>query len=135
MAVRVVRVSIIAGAVLAFAVACGGSGPGASVGPTGGAPTGGAPATAAVACAGGVGLPVGIADFTFNPQSITVPVSGVVTWANADSAPHTVTFDDGPDCGRMSQGGTVSRTFAAAGTFAYHCALHPATMKGSVVVQ
>jgi len=47
---------------------------------------------------------------------------------------HTVTFDAGPDCGRLSQGATVSRTFSDAGSFAYHCTIH-SFMKGTVVVQ
>jgi plastocyanin len=45
-----------------------------------------------------------------------------------------VTFNEGPDCGRIGQGASVSRTFDAAGTFAYHCAIH-ASMKGTVVVE
>jgi plastocyanin len=77
---------------------------------------------------------VSIADFSFIPASVTVSVGGVVTWTNADSTTHTVTFNEGPDCGRLNNAATASRTFDAAGTFAYHCAIHP-SMKGTVVVQ
>lgn len=120
---RVIRASIIVGAILAFAAACGASGPGAaSVAPS------------AAPCTGSGGTAVGIADFAFNPASASVAVGGVVTWTNADSATHTVTFDNGPDCGRVASGASVSRTFDAAGSFAYHCAIH-ASMKGTIVVQ
>ena len=126
---RVLRFSIMVGAVLAFAAACGGS-----ASPT----TGGVPPAASVGaasgCTGSAGTPVGIANNAFNPTAITVAVGGVVTWANADATTHTVTFDDGPDCGRLAQGASVSNTFNAAGTFAYHCAIH-SFMKGTVTVQ
>lgn len=139
------RVSLVAaGTVLLVAAACSGTAPGVgspSAPPGGGspsAPPGGespsAPAGGGVACGGSVGAPVAIADFAYNPASANVAVGGSLTWANADSAPHTVTFDSGPDCGRMGTGGTVSATFSSAGTFTYLCTIHP-TMKGTVVVQ
>jgi plastocyanin len=128
--VRVLRFSIMVGAVLAFAAACGGST--ATTGPAAGTPA--APASVAAGCTGSAGTAVGIATNAFNPTSVTVAVGGVVTWANADPTTHTVTFDTGPDCGRLAQGATVSRTFDAAGTFAYHCSIHT-FMKGTVVVQ
>lgn len=130
MAVRVVRVSIMAG-VLVVAAACGGGpGPGA----TGPAATGPAAPTGAVACTGSGGSQVAIADNTFNPASATVAVGGSVTWTNADPGTHTVTFNEGPDCGRLAQNASVSRTFTDAGTFTYRCTIH-GSMRGSVVVQ
>ncbi len=75
-----------------------------------------------------------IADFAFGPSGATTAVGGTVTWTNADGATHTVTFNDGPDCGRLSGGATVSATFSAPGTYAYHCDIH-SSMRGSVVVQ
>jgi plastocyanin len=131
--VRVLRFSIMVGAVLAFAAACGGSGTTATVRP---ASTPGAPASvpAAGGCTGGVGTPVGIANNAFNPNATSVSVGGVVTWANADATTHTVTFDGGPDCGRLAQGASVSRTFDTAGSFTYHCTIHP-FMTGTVTVQ
>lgn len=95
----------------------------------------GQPTEATGGCAGSGGEAVQIADFSFIPAEATTSVGGTVTWTNADSAPHTVTFDDGgPDCGRLNNGASVSRTFDSAGTFAYHCSIHP-SMRGSVVVQ
>ena len=54
-------------------------------------------------------------------------------WVNRDGVTHTVTFDDGVDSGRMSGGSTYTRGFPAAGTFPYHCSIHP-TMSGTVTV-
>ncbi len=122
---RLLRFSIMAGAVLAFALACGGGGTATQ-----------APASqpAAAGCSGSAGTPVAIQDFSFSPTSITVAVGGVVTWANAGATNHTVTFDGGPDCGTVRPTATVTRTFAAAGSFAYKCTIHP-QMTGTVVVQ
>ena len=48
---------------------------------------------------------------------------------------HTVTADDGSfDSKSLASNATFSQTFAKAGTFAYHCAIHPG-MKGTVTVQ
>jgi plastocyanin len=77
---------------------------------------------------------VTIVDFAFNPGSVTVDVGGIVTWTNQGPSPHTVTADGGGfDSGQLDTGGSFSYTFATAGTYAYHCAIHP-DMVGSVVV-
>ena len=128
---RLFRFSIMAGAVLAFA-SCGGGSTPTRAPATAGAPT--AAATAAALCSGSPGVPVAIADFSFGPAEVTTTVGGSVTWTNGGQAPHTVTFTGGPDCGRIAPAGTVTRTFDAAGTFAYICTIHP-SMTGSVVVQ
>jgi plastocyanin len=44
-----------------------------------------------------------------------------------------VTFDDGVASPTQSDG-TYSRTFAAAGTYTYHCTVHP-SMTGTITVQ
>jgi plastocyanin len=129
LAVRLLRFSIMVGAVLAFAAACGGAA----------APTGGRqPATAA---AGGISCNsaitqanVNIVDFAYNPNSVTIAATQTVTWANGDSTAHTVTFDSGPDCGNVAAGSSLAANFGTAGSFPYHCTIHP-QMKGTVVVQ
>jgi plastocyanin len=69
---------------------------------------------------------VEIADFAFSPESLEVEAGTTVTWINNDSAPHTVTSDDGAfDSGTLETGDTFSFTFDEAGTFAYHCDIHP----------
>ena len=80
---------------------------------------------------------VAIQNFAFTPSSITVKVGTTVTWTNSDSVAHTVTADtsssDGPASGSLASGDTYSFTFKKAGTYAYHCAVHP-HMTGTVIV-
>ena len=77
---------------------------------------------------------VDAADNVFRPGSITVAAGTTVTWRNVGTAPHTVTAADRSfDSGIFGAGATWSRSFAAAGTFPYFCAVHPG-MTGAVVV-
>jgi amicyanin len=76
---------------------------------------------------------------SYAPPSITIKAGDSVTWSNAYTTPgngHTVTSSGrGPlKSPSLSQGGTFSYTFAAAGTYAYYCAIHP-DMTGTVIVQ
>ncbi len=81
------------------------------------------------------GTEVTIKDFAFSPATLTVAVGDTVTWTNEDSATHTVTADDGSfDSGDLAQGDTFTQTFDTAGTYAYHCAMHP-SMVAEIVVQ
>src|SRR3954453_5757407 len=78
---------------------------------------------------------VDIAGFAFSPQSVTVKVGDTVTWANADAQTHTATADDGTfDTGSISGNTSKSVTVTKAGTFAYHCKIHP-TMTATLVVE
>ena len=96
---------------------------------------GGADASGAPSAAAGGGTPAKIIDFGFEPASINIKVGESVTWTNTGAAPHTATADDGSfDSKNMANGATFTQAFAKAGTFAYHCAIHPA-MKGTVTVQ
>jgi len=82
------------------------------------------------------GVPtVAIANYSFVSQSISIPVGGTVTWTNQDSVPHTVTSTDGGplNSGTMAPGSSYSYTFTKAGTYTYHCSIHP-SMTGTVVV-
>ena len=75
-----------------------------------------------------------IKGFAFNPASIAIKVGAKVTWTNQDSTGHTVTFDQGSDTSdTLANGKTYSEDFPTAGTFTYHCRIHP-SMKGTVVV-
>ena len=75
-----------------------------------------------------------IANFAFNPASMTIKAGASLTWTNADSTTHTVTADDGTfDSGNVASGATFSHAFATAGTFAYHCNIH-SSMKGTITV-
>jgi plastocyanin len=76
-----------------------------------------------------------IVNFSFQPNPITVTVGTTVTWTNQDSAAHTATSDTGDfDTGLLQTGKSGSVTFKQAGTFPYHCQVHP-NMKGTVIVQ
>ncbi len=73
--------------------------------------------------------------FSFQPSSITVDAGTVVTWINQDSAPHSVTSDNGAfDTGTFSPGSGRNVTFSKSGTYTYHCSIHTA-MKGTVIVR
>jgi len=75
-----------------------------------------------------------IEGFAFNPGTIEIKAGTTVTWTNNDSAPHTVTADDGSfQSGKMDQGATFSYTFTEPGTYTYHCEYH-ANMTATVVV-
>jgi plastocyanin len=80
------------------------------------------------------GAAVNIVDFAFEPAAVEVPVGATVTWTNGGGAPHTVTADDGAfNSGNLDPGATFSQTFDSAGSFPYHCEIHP-QMTGTVNV-
>ena len=77
---------------------------------------------------------VTIVNMAFQPASLTIAAGDTVVFANQDNAPHTATADAGGfDTGRLTKGQSVALTFPSAGSFAYHCAVHP-RMVGSVTV-
>ncbi|HEX7017570.1 MAG TPA: cupredoxin family copper-binding protein [Patescibacteria group bacterium] len=77
---------------------------------------------------------VTIQSMNFAPAHIEVKVGQTVTWVNQDQVPHTVTSDTGEfDSGQMANGASFSFTFSEAGTYHYHCQLHPA-MTGQITV-
>jgi len=76
----------------------------------------------------------------FIPSIVTIDVGGKVTWENNDTAAHTTTAgspQDGPsgvfDSSLIMAGGSFSHTFEEAGTYDYHCMVHP-WMQGFVIV-
>ena len=77
-----------------------------------------------------------ISNFAFSPSEIRIKAGDTVAWTNKDSTRHTVTSDSGSELGSalLSNGDSYSHTFSTAGTFNYHCALHP-YMKGKIIVE
>ena len=73
--------------------------------------------------------------FGFTLAKLTIRVGTTVIWKNMSSAPHTVTSDDGTtfDSGTVAVGGTFHFTFKTAGTFSYHCNIHP-YMRSVIIV-
>lgn len=78
---------------------------------------------------------VNIKNFSFNPSMLTIKAGTKVTWANNDSAPHTITSDLGNllNSPTLSSGQSFSFTFTAPVTTNYHCNIHQ-NMKGVVIV-
>ena len=72
----------------------------------------------------------------FKWEPVSAKVGDVITWTNSDSAPHRVALDDG-SCtmsGNIAgSGGKASLVFSAAGTYPFHCTVHP-TMKGTITI-
>jgi plastocyanin len=110
-----------------------------SAAPSDAAPTAAAPSTVASACqqasdtAGGVA--VEIKNFSFNPGTIEAKVGQAITFTNADSARHGAALDDGScSTGAFGNGGSGSLVFSAAGTYTFHCPVHPDSMTGTIKV-
>jgi plastocyanin len=70
---------------------------------------------------------------SFQPGAISVALNTAVTWNNMDQQEHFVQADDNTFSGDLPAGGSTSNTFKTAGSFSYHCAIHP-TMTGQVTV-
>ena len=79
---------------------------------------------------------IDIADNSFTPTSITIPLHTVVTWSWTGVNIHNVTFTAATgvpaNIGNMTTG-SANRTFDTAGTFQFRCTNH-AGMTGSVTV-
>lgn len=76
---------------------------------------------------------VWIQNSSFNPSNRTVSAGTTVTWTNKEGTVHTVT-GTGFNSGNLANNATFSFTFPVAGTFPYHCTIHP-TMAGTITVQ
>src|SRR5215208_1352612 len=85
---------------------------------------------APTAGAQGKTMVVSIKNFAFNPPNATATVSPgtTVTWVNNDQVPHTVTATNPAgvfDSGTLQPGQSYSFALDKAGTYAYHCNIHP----------
>ena len=94
---------------------------------------GGAPAQAS---AGPREIDVGAVDFAFEPKDASVAAGGKVTVTNKGQAPHTMTLDDVDlDTGSIDTGASAELTAPdAPGSYSYRCTVHPARMRGVLVV-
>jgi plastocyanin len=113
------------------AAACSSSSTGPSGGPSGGHST----TITAVGSSNNGGYGSG-SQYYYTPTPDTLASGSQVTFAFQDVA-HTVVFDGGPggvaDIGATSNA-NVQRTFATAGTYTWHCSIHP-YMHGTLVAQ
>lgn len=75
---------------------------------------------------------VNIQSSQFSPAEITIKQGESVTWVNKDSVGHTIvgiTFQSN----LLDIGQSFKQIFNVAGTFEYHCSVHP-SMIGKVIV-
>ncbi|HKT70482.1 MAG TPA: cupredoxin family copper-binding protein [Terriglobales bacterium] len=80
-------------------------------------------------------MEVRVDNFTFTPETLTVPVNKPVTWVNKDDIPHVIASSDGLFKSKaLDTDQQYSFTFTKAGTYPYFCAIHP-KMVGKIVVQ
>jgi plastocyanin len=107
---------------------------------TAGSPAAGASVASAGACATApagstAAVTVDIKGFAYAPASAQAKVGDVVAWKNDDSVPHSATMDAGTcDTDTISAGSSAMLVFTAAGTYTYHCKVHPGQMKDVTVV-
>jgi plastocyanin len=80
-----------------------------------------------------VGSQVSIIDNAFQPTTIAADADDTVNWTNNGSLSHTVTFDNGKDCGTLASSDMLTVLFLSPGTYAYHCNIHP-SMRATVTV-
>ncbi len=104
----------------------------------GGGDTGPSSSNSATAASGAAATPkaVRIVDYTYKPETITVPTGTTVEFKNKDTTAHTATSTESGifESGAIQPGKSGSITLKKAGTFAYYCVFHP-FMKGTIVVE
>lgn len=129
--------TVLAFLVLASALACGGGGSSSSDGVTGPVNNPPPPTGSTVALM--------VSNNKYTPAHDSVAAGSTLTWTwnscsgdgygGSTCASHSVQFDDGGESSDIQDSGTFSRTFATAGTYTYHCAVHGAAMAGTVIVK
>jgi plastocyanin len=117
--------------------ACGGSSATTTTAADGATTT--APATGSTATTGTAGgastAQVIMTNRAYDPQTVTIKVGDTVTWLNQDAPQHDVVADSGEfKSDLFDKGQSFSFTFTKAGTYPYHCSIHPG-MTGTIVVQ
>jgi plastocyanin len=128
--VRITLLAVVAAAALPFTSCGGGGGGGGVTNPP--PPSGGGGGTADVT----ITIVAENGNMSFSPDPATVNVGQRVAWRNSAGAIHTATQNGGSfDTGSVNSGATSAAiTMSAAGTFGYHCSLHPA-MVGTLTVR
>jgi plastocyanin len=71
----------------------------------------------------------------YSPSPVTVAVGTVVTFTNNDITTHDARADNGGfTTPFINPGASANVTMSTAGSFVYHCSIHPG-MVGTIVVQ
>lgn len=138
--------------VLCGPLACGGGGGGGGSSTPTSPSTPSTPSTPTPTTPSAPASPVTVAveNNTFTPGTLTVAAGSTVTWkwdtctsgydpyggSASTCVDHSIVWDAGGAAASPTQSqGTYERTFATAGTYNYHCAIHGTAMAGKVVVQ
>jgi plastocyanin len=78
-----------------------------------------------------------ISNFAFEPQQLNITMNTSVIWTNEDNAPHTIVTDKEAPVAISSEpfkkGETFEFNFTTAGSYPYHCGIHP-SMTGVILV-
>jgi len=73
--------------------------------------------------------------FSFQPASITIQTGASVTWQNDDPVSHQIVSNTNAFSSPvLNTGGSYTHVFDQAGTYPYHCGIHP-YMTGLITVQ
>ncbi|MDB4910969.1 MAG: hypothetical protein JWO39_1792 [Gemmatimonadetes bacterium] len=118
--------------------ACGGGGSSSSNGMTDPGPTMPPPVNSSTTS-------LSVTNNKFTPAHDSVAVGATLKWTwnsctgdgygGSTCVSHSVQFDDGGPSSSIQDSGSFSRTFASAGTYTYHCAVHGAAMAGTIIVK
>jgi plastocyanin len=69
---------------------------------------------------------VRVDNFTFGPDTVTVPVNSMVVWVNKDDIPHVIASNDGLFKSRaLDTDQKYSYSVRKAGAYPYYCSIHP----------
>jgi plastocyanin len=83
----------------------------------------------------GIVFDVEISGFKFEDNTVTIKVGDTISWTNHDGGSHSVVADDGSfKSSNLSNDASFSFTFDSAGSFPYHCGIHP-SMTGTIIVE
>jgi plastocyanin len=75
--------------------------------------------------AGAETIDIAIADNSFTPPTITVPVGTTLVWTHGGQRQHTVTAENGDfNSGTLEQNATFQHTFDQPGVYPYFCEIH-----------
>lgn len=85
---------------------------------------------------GGADQTMTIADFTFDPSTLTVPSGQEVTVevTNNDDVEHSFTLDDDAVSQDVEAGESATVTLNLTEGIGWHCEYHPDQMKGTITV-
>jgi len=95
-----------------------------------------------------IAMPANASSLNFSPMNVTVVMgtNNTIVWTNQDTIQHTVyvcPVGGGQICSPsvaiaystfLSHGDTFQVTLNATGTYHFFCSIHPATMRGTIVV-